>query len=579
MHFDALTLAAVADELKETLTGGRVQQILLPDSQSVGMEIYAERQRHYLLLSAHPQASRVHLSEQKLRRGVEKETPLLLLLKKYVRGAIVDAIELPVAYERLLALHFDHPEHGSTTLMAEPMGRLSNLILVDGSGRILDLLKRVPPGENAQRVLLPKRPYEFPPAQAKLPPLDDGSPDYYNRLGGLLAQGGRLWRLLVEGVEGVSPTLAREIAWRVTGAADGDAGPEQVVGLAAALQQLWQLPQSEGWTPGLALADDEGVVGFAPYELHFVDEFLPAPGISHAIARFYGAAERDAAGSSDAYAGMRNGVAALIRQAEERVARQLAALAADEPEPGDPAHLRTQAEWLLALGSQVQPGQRELVVPLEGEALVIRLSSTETPVEQAERMFDRAAKLERAALFIPERRSQLEADSAYLAQLQSDLALAQNQPEIASVREALREAGYLRQRPGRSLRIAPDRSRPLRYLTAEGFAILVGRNARQNEIVTFDEAGPEDLWLHVRDAPGAHVVIRCGGQLVGDETVRAAAQLAAYHSRLRGERGVAVAVAPRRFVTRMAGGRPGLVHFRNEETVVVEGVLPDLADA
>ena len=578
MHFDALTLAAVAAELNTTIRGGRVQQILRPDSHSLGMEIYADHQRHYLLLSAHPQASRVHLSDQKLRRGMEKETPLLLLLKKYVRGAILDAIELPVAYERLLALRFEHPEHGSTTLLAEPMGRLSNLILLDAGGRILDVLKRVPPGENAQRVLLPKWVYAYPPAQNKVPPLDDGNPDYYARLGELLAAGGRLWRALADGVEGISPTLAREIAWRVTGEANGDAHPEQVVALTAALQELWQLPQTDGWTPGLALDEEEGVNGFAPYELHFVDDFLAVESISAAIARFYGAAERDAAGSTDAYAGMRNGVATLIRQAEERVRRQLAALAADEPEPGDPAHLRTQAGWLLALNSQVQKGQRELVVPLDGEKLVIRLSDNETPVQQAERMFDRAAKLERAAVIIPERRALLETDLLYLDQLQSDLALAQNQPEIASVREALREAGYLRQRPGRQLKVAPDRSKPLRYLSAEGFAILVGRNARQNEIVTFNEAGPDDLWLHVRDAPGSHVVIRSGGQAVREETAQAAAQLAAYYSRLRDERGVAVAMTRRRFVTRAPGGRPGLVHLRNEETLLVEGVLPGLAE-
>ena len=87
MHFDALTLAAVADELKETVAGGRVQQIVLPDSRSVALEIYAHRERRHLLLSAHPQASRVHLLEHKPRRGVPKETPLLLLLRKYVRSA------------------------------------------------------------------------------------------------------------------------------------------------------------------------------------------------------------------------------------------------------------------------------------------------------------------------------------------------------------------------------------------------------------------------------------------------------------------------------------------------------------
>ena len=162
MHFDALTLAAVTDELRRTVQGGRVQQVLLPDPKSIGLELYAERQRRYLLLSAHAQAGRVHLTEQKLRRGVETETPMLLLLRKYVRGALLEHVEQPIPFERVLNLHFEHPEHGSSTLVLEPMGRLSNLLLLGAGGVIRGVLNPVPPGENAERVLLPKRGIHLP---------------------------------------------------------------------------------------------------------------------------------------------------------------------------------------------------------------------------------------------------------------------------------------------------------------------------------------------------------------------------------------------------------------------------------
>ena len=118
----------------------------------------------------------------------------------------------------------------------------------------------------------------------------------------------------------------------------------------------------------------------------------------------------------------------------------------------------------------------------------------------------------------------------------------------------------------------------MRFLAPEGFPILVGRNARQNEIVTFKEAAKDDLWLHVRDGPGAHVVVRCGGQPTSALTRTVAAQLAAWFSKQRGNVGVAVAVTRRRFVTRMAGGRPGQVHCRNEETINVAAELPPESD-
>ena len=623
MHFDALMLAAVADELKETVAGGRIQQIVLPDRRSVALEIYAHRERRHLLLSAHPQASRVHLLEHKPRRGVPKETPLLLLLRKYVRSARLESVELPVPFERVLFLRFHHPEHGGSTLAVEPIGQLGNLILMNAEERILDALVRVPAGENAQRVLLPRRTYQLPPPQDRLPPVDN-SEEPHREASQLPADGdgssqdkpSLLWRSLLNRFVGVSPTLAREAAWRATGDAGAPLTAQAFVDARKALSSLWSAAAAGDWTPGIAVDEEDGVAAFAPYELHFCGEFAPTDSTSAAVAAFYAAQERDVSSSRDEYAGVRGGVAALVRQAQARVQSQLRALAADEPAPGEPELVRTQAEWLLALSSQipqrangpgaqeelslqdgmavVKPapnGQMQLIVyaaadfsfgqaaageelAAEGDDLVVPLDPKHAPVEQAERMFDRAAKLERAARIIPRRRARLEADRAYLQQLESDVSLAQDQPEIVAVREALREAGYLRQRRDRREKVQQDRSQPLRYLSPEGFPILVGRNARQNEIVTFSEAGRDDLWLHVRDGPGAHVVIRCGGQPVPAPTRTAAAQLAAWFSRQRGNAGVAVVITPRRFVTRMAGGRPGQVHFRGEETISVPAELP-----
>ena len=623
MHFDALMLAAVADELKETVAGGRIQQIVLPDRRSVALEIYAHRERRHLLLSAHPQASRVHLLEHKPRRGVPKETPLLLLLRKYVRSARLESVELPVPFERVLFLRFHHPEHGGSTLAVEPIGQLGNLILLNAEDRILDALVRVPAGENAQRVLLPRRTYQLPPPQDRMPPVEESEDPHQqaalspaDEVDGDQARSPLLWRSLLNHFAGVSPTLAREAAWRATGDASAPLTAQAFVDARKALSNLWSSAAAGDWTPGIAVDEQDGVAAFAPYELHFCGEFVQTDSTSAAVADFYAAKERDVSSSRDEYAGVRGGVAALVRQAQARVQSQLRALAADEPAPGEPELVRTQAEWLLALSSQipqrangpgaqeelslqdgmaaVKPapnGQMQLIVfaaadfsfrqaaageelAAEGDDLVVPLDPKHAPVEQAERMFDRAAKLERAARIIPRRRARLEADRAYLQQLESDVSLAQDQPEIVAVREALREAGYLRQRRDRREKVQRDRSQPLRYLSPEGFPILVGRNARQNEIVTFSEAGRDDLWLHVRDGPGAHVVIRCGGQPVPAPTRTAAAQLAAWFSRQRGNAGVAVVITPRRFVTRMAGGRPGQVHFRSEESISVAAELP-----
>jgi predicted ribosome quality control (RQC) complex YloA/Tae2 family protein len=577
MHFDALTLACIAYEFAESLRGGRVQQVLLPDAQSVGLEIYAQRQRRYLFASAQPGAGRVYLTSQKLRRGVEQETPLLLLLRKYIRDSILDAVVQPDPTERILELHFDHPGYGTTTLVIEPMGRLSNLILVNANGNILDCIHRVRAGENAQRVLLPGRPYTRPPAQDRLSPVDDGSPTYYEQLTALVQGPGKLWKRIAEGIAGASPTLGRETAWRAAGEAEAPAADAPVIAVVQALQELWSPVQSGEWSPG-RWEEAGQVVGYSAYPIHFRTGYTPSESLSTALETFYAAQSGTTQGKSptvDSYAGLRQQVSAQLARARRRVERQIAASAGDTPDAGAAAKLRTEAEWLLALHTQLTPGQKVLEVDLgEGEPLRITLDPALSPVEQAQRKFKRAGKLARAAEFIPTRQAQLAADLAYLDQLATDLALAENQPQIATVASELQASGLLPQRPGKTkvTRIAQEL---LRFYSVSGVEIIVGRNARQNDQITFTLAMAADLWLHARDVPGAHVIIRSGGQPVDKETQQAAAQLAAYYSKRRGDRAVPVAITPRRFVTRVPGGRPGQVHIRQEETIVVPAELPE----
>lgn len=579
MHFDALTLACVTQELQRELTGGRIQQVVLPHDAAVGLEVYAQRQRRYLLLNAQPGDGRVHLVSEKLRRGVEQETPLLLLLRKYVRESLLDAIVQPDPTERILHLVCDHAAHGVTTLIVEPMGRLSNLFLVNRNGTILECVHRVRPGDHAQRVLLPGKPYTPPPPQNRLPPWDDGSEDYYQRLHALAARPGKLWRAIAEGIAGAGPTLAREAAWRAAGDADAPASAVTLPALAQALQELWAPPADGGWSPGV-IEEQGRAVGYSAYGIHYRPGFAPRPSISQAIeealAARSGAATPAPASPQprDGYAGLRTQVAAQLARARRRVERQLAALAQDLPDPDAAARLRREAEWLLALAHQVAPGRHVLEIDTgEERPLRIALDPALSAVEQAQRRFKQAGKLDRAAAFAPQRRAQVEQDLAFLDQLATDLALAENQPQIAAVEAELAATRLLPPRPGRA-KPAPARIPYLRLHSPAGWEIAVGRNARQNDQVTFQVANAGDLWLHARGIPGAHVIIRSGGQPVDEATLQLAAQLAAYYSQRRGDRAVPVAVTAKRFVTRVPDGHPGQVHLRNAETITVPAELP-----
>ena len=293
-----------------------------------------------------------------------KETQLLLLLRKYVRSARLESVELPVPFERVLFLRFHHPEHAATTLVVEPIGQLGNLILVNADDRILDALVRVPAGENAQRVLLPRRIYQLPPPQDRLPPLEESEDPHWeaaqspaDEAGANQAQAPLLWRSLPQPFRRRQPDSGQRSGLAVDRRCQRTAHSASFRGRAPGAQQLVVVSRRGR----LDTRHRRGRTGTAASLLHptsFIScgEFAQTESTSAAVAAFYAAQERDVSSSRDEYAGVRGGVAALVRQALARVQSQLRALAADEPAPGEPERVRTRAGWLLALSSQITQG-------------------------------------------------------------------------------------------------------------------------------------------------------------------------------------------------------------------------------
>lgn len=562
MYFDALTMAAIAAELRAELLGGRVQQVLLPDRLSLAMEIYAHRQRRYLLASAHPQAARVHLLSAKPRRGVEDVSPLLLLLRKYVRDAHLVEVHQPPA-ERILHLALNGPQ-GPVMLVVEAIGRQSNLVLVAEDGAVLDALKRVGPEINRVRVVLPGHAYVPPPAQDKLLPAE--VTEY--RLRQLLARWPSemlLRQALVESIAGISPLAAREIAYRALGDTDVKVGQvERITPVIEAVQALTQEPPR----PALVQDEEDEVVAFASYAPTHLGTHKPLQSMSAAVEAYFGT-------QSGGYQAAKAPLFRAIEAAHQRLVRRREKLAEGQRSAGDPETLKQMGEAILAYAYQIEPGQSELAAEWEaGEPpLQVRLDPRLSPSENAEVYFRRYRKAQRAAVEIPAQAAQVEAEEAYLDQLAQDLQMAENRPEIDAVGSALAQAGYLKRK--RKPASSPA-ARPLRFTSPDGFVVWVGKNALQNEKLTFQIAAPDALWLHAHGIPGAHVIIQTGGRLVSEHTLEWAARLAAYYSRGRDDTQVDVDVVPRQHVRRLRGGRPGQVTYRHERTLrVVPQVPPD----
>ena len=299
----------------------------------------------------------------------------------------------------------------------------------------------------------------------------------------------------------------------------------------------------------------------------------------------------------DALNGAKADVARALQTHRERCLRKVELLAHDLAATQAGERLRLEGEVLLAFGQEVSPGQTSLVIenPFAAsdtpDVLTISLDPQASAVENANQRFARYHKLRRAGQQIPEQIARNQLELAQLEQLATDLLLAETPAEVVQVRAEVAAAGFLRgkrERQAANQKASKGKSgkgakgqkggKPntvgalLRRQSADGFVLLIGKNSRQNEEVTFREAGGNDLWLHARGIPGAHVIIKSGGREVPRRTLEEAARLAAYYSQGRENSSVPVDYTQQRYVRHMKGGGPGMVIYERERTLSVPPV-------
>lgn len=558
---DTLIARALAAELQGTIGGGRVQNLFFVAPLVVGFEIYANHKRHYVLASAEPQAARLVLVSEKIRSASPPGTPFALLLKKHVDGAFLNRVQV-VARERILHLEFDHHEQGICKLVVELIGNRANLILLDAGGVILDAIRRAPSAVNRMRDIVPRAKYFPPPPQSKIDPLSLTSVQLQSVLE--QAPGDTLAARLVATIAGTSPLFAREIAFRATGKADAPYAPTCVTVTWLELTHTWQAPAE----PTVAL-DNEQPVAVAAFELSHLGSYERIPSMSAALEKFYGAQE--------SYEAVKAPLREQMTAGLEKIERMLASLQRELVEPEQVENLKLKGEMILGYQHSLAPGQTRLEAPVTPElTLEIALDPELSPVENANHYFDKYKRARDARERVPERIAVVENDAAYAREMLHDLDMAESRAEIELVMDEAREAGLVRE-PAVRQGGGVARSEPRQFTSPDGFQILVGRNARQNDTLTFDRAKPDDIWLHARGYAGSHVVVFSKGANVPRATLEYAATLAAYYSQARSEGAVDVIYTPRKQVHRVRGAsaHPGLVTVRQEQVLRVRPTAPD----
>ncbi len=561
MYFDAFTISALVDELTETIVGGRVQDAIDVDATGLGLEIYANRERHYLYMNADQQLPRVHLVQGKLRRGLTKPTQLGLAFRSYVEDALVTGISQP-AWERILHIELTGPK-GDVIIIIEPMERRSNVLLVQ-NGTIIDCIQRVGPEENSYRLSLPAHEYVPPPP---LTGRHDPTTLTLDVLRGIFEQESdtkrKTQQVLSSRLLGVSPLLAKEIVHRGCAVVNQKANEADVAALYDALNELIAPLSQHEWQPGV-VENDDGVVAFSVYPITHLVGWRPVDTVSAAAVAYYGQPTGE-----DAYKAAKIPVREQIRETIAKLSAKLDSLEASLVDDAELEYLRKSGELILAYQYMLEPGQAELRAQYDPDEpeLVIALDTSLSPVENSQRYFDKYNRAKRALEGVPQLVEETRNELAFVEQLALDLEIASNWPEIDEVRQALQQKGHWRGK--KAGRVGGGQSAPLRVVTKSGHQIWIGRNSRQNDIVTFKRSSGDDLWLHAHDVPGSHVIIKYDGREIPEDVILQAASLAAYYSAKRDEGSVLVDVTRCKYVKKIKGAGPGMVTYRNEETRTV----------
>ena len=556
MSFDGLFTHAMVHELSQLLTGGRVARINQPYPAEMVMVVRANRKNHPLLISANPTYPRLQITAVPYKNPAVPSN-FTMTLRKYLEGALIDSIS-QVDNDRIVEFTFTtRDELGDTQhlkLIVEIMARNSNVSLVNQeTGKIIDTIKHVGSDQNRVRLLLPGALFRMPPKQERTNPYLPNQ--HYPKL--------------FSQFQGDQAGLAKALQHQYQGF-----GKDSAAELAAELLAADNLPTAyEGFLrhfehPEPVLIEDQQgkqrFEAFPPLDptgltiTHFAT-------LSELLDGYYAAkAEHD---RTKELAGQVLKVVNNELKKDKRKVKKLNQELADAESADD---YRIRGELLTTYLGQLKAGMTEIELPNfydENRPLQIQLAPELSPSKNAQRYFTRYNKLKASVAYDQEQLALANEEINYFENIVSQINIA-SPADVQEIRLELEQQGYLRvrrQKGKKQRKVQP--AKPELFHTSDGSEVLVGKNNLQNDRLSFKLANKNDLWFHVKDIPGSHVVLR--NPAPSDETILEVAQLAAYFSKGRDSDNVPVDYLPVKRLHKPNGAKPGFVTFRGQKTLSV----------
>lgn len=567
MSFDGIVTRKIVNELRKKTLGGKIQKISQPSKNDLVLNIYSMGISYKLFLSANNNEARINLTEKKYENP-EKPDNFCMVLRKHIgQGKIIDikqygldrVIEISIA--SIDEMGFDT----SKKLIIEIMGRHSNIILTDDSYKIIDAIKRVNDQMSSVRQIFPSLAYE----RIKSDKIDISENNFSEDIFAIsskIPDGFEPYKIFYTYYEGFSPIVGRELIHRA------NIDPRLNWGLVSESDKeelnkiLYKLRDDivENKLESYAYRDERKIKEYHTLRLthlNFTESKYEL--MSEAIDNFYSVNK-----SNDRLDQMKSSLIKKINSHKKSVNKKIKILNNNISKEAQAENSKKKADLLAANLYRINDKSKEIELEdfyNDNNLIKISLNPMKTPWENIDEYYNRAKKIKAAIVYAKNDLPKQENLLSYLNQLEDFVNRSNSISDLEEIREEMVDNKLIKKKGRNKKKSKP--SRPFHYKTENGSDIYVGKNSKQNDYITLKVARKEDLWFHVKDSPGSHVVLKT--DKIFDEDIKKAAYLAALNSSLASANKVDVDYTEKKNVNKAKGAKDGMVYYVNFSTITV----------
>lgn len=570
MAFDACMMRAQLSELVREFPEAKIEKVLAPRSDEIDLLIHHGRVSKRLVFNVGPNAPRLQLSTV-AKENPDKPPMFCMLLRKYFTGARIVSVTQP-GFDRIAEFTVScYDDMGFPTerrIICEIMGKYANLVITDADMKILSALKIIDFAASTVRQVLPGLKYQIPAKPEKLSPLEIDEALLDKKLAEFPSE--RTGEKFITTVySGIATQIAHELVYRASGQIDVPLCQLDLDRFKRTFLDWQRLLISEDYLPTVAINAEGKPVDYSYMDITYLEDSVKTrhfATLSELFDMYF--AERDRLEHIHQRArDITNLLNNAIARTERKLAIQRTALA--DSERGE--EYKRAGDLITSNLYRLERGMTSFrAVDYYDDAcpeIEVSLDSRLSPSQNAQKMYKQYGKCKTAKAVLTEQIALWESELDYLDTVRTFLEKADCEADFAEIREELYRSGYSAKMKGyrspKQLKLTPRK-----YVTSGGFTLYVGRNNVQNDHVTHKLAGKQDLWFHVKDMPGSHVIMITDGVEPGDDDYTEAASVAARYSTAKGDL-VAVDYTRAGNVKKPSGAKPGYVIYKTNYTAYV----------